>query len=292
VDERWTGDPELAIQAWQRYLLQLGFTDRVLGRILDRLERVGLYDDALVVAVADHGVSFRPYGERRRVHAGNLEEIAFVPLLVKAPGQRAGRIVDAHVRTIDLLPTMADLLGVEIPWRTDGGSALDVRPGEHPEIVVFTSSGERVRRDAEDVVRRRGDVLARQLRLFGEGNEPPGLFAVGPRPELLGRRVDGLAVSQEADATVGLYDAAFYHPEAPIVPTRVSGSLEGVPAGRDVAIAVNGRIAATTPSFVLEGDVLFSAVLPESAFRHGHNQVRVFVVGDGSQLLEVARTGT
>jgi sulfatase-like protein len=288
VHERWVGDPTFAVQAQQRYLLQLGFADRVLGDVLDRLESEGLYDDALVVVLADHGVSFRPHGERRRVHAGNLEEIAFVPLFVKAPRQRAGTIVDDHVRTIDVLPTMADILDVPVPWQTDGSSARQARPGEHAEVVVFTSSGERVTGDPDELVERRHRVLERQLSLFGEGNGPPGLFAVGPRPGLLGRRVDRLSVAQGNGATVELYGDAFYDPEAPVVPTRASGRLEGVPTGQDLAVAVNGRIAATTRSVELEGEIVFSAVLPESAFRPGANRVRVFVV-EGPQLEEVAR---
>lgn len=291
VDERWVGDPELAIQAQQRHLLQVGFTDRVLGGILDRLEQQDLYDDALVVVAADHGVSFRPNGERRRVHDGNLEEIAFVPLLVKAPGQRAGSIVDAHVRTIDVLPTMADLLGTEVPWRTDGSSVVAVTPSEHPQVVVHKSSGEPVIGQVGELLERRRNVLARQLDLFGEGSQPPGLYAVGPRPELLGRRLDELSVSEAADARVALFDEGRYDPGAPLVPTRVTGRLEGVDAGRDVAIAVNGQIAATTVTFVLQGDVLFSAVLPESAFEPGDNDVRAFLVDEGSQLEELAPAG-
>jgi hypothetical protein len=185
---------------------------------------------------------------------------------------------------------MADILDVSIPWRTDGRSALHVRPGEHPEVVVYTSSGERVTGDADELVERRHRVLERQLSLFGEGAGPPGLFAVGPRPGLLGRRVDRLSVAQGNGPTVELYGDAFYDPDAPIVPTRVSGRLQGVPTGRDLAVAVNGRIAATTRSIELEGEIVFSAVLPESAFRPGANRIRVFVV-EGPQLEEIARTG-
>ena len=172
VDERWMGDPELATQGWQRHLLQVGYTDLALGRIVDRLEETGLYDDALVVVVADHGVSFRPHGERRRVHPGNLEEIAFVPLFVKAPGQARGEVVDDHVRTIDLLPTMADILGVEIPWQTDG--RLDPRTGRRGDRRgsrhLLRRGGRRRRRRAR---RARDRLLARQIALFGEGNESP-----------------------------------------------------------------------------------------------------------------------
>ncbi|MGH3011238.1 MAG: sulfatase-like hydrolase/transferase, partial [Gaiellaceae bacterium] len=119
-NEGWVGDPELAIQAQQRHLLQVGYTDLALGRILDRLEETGLYESSLVIVVSDHGVSFRPNGERRRVEPGNMEEIAFVPLFVKAPGQTRGEIVEGPARTLDIVPTVADLLDVEVPWELDG----------------------------------------------------------------------------------------------------------------------------------------------------------------------------
>lgn len=285
VDERWVGDPELAVQAWQRHLLQVGFTDRVLGSILDRLQDEGLYDDALVVVTADHGVSFRPHGERRRVHAGNLEEIAFVPLFVKEPRQKRGRIVDAHVRTIDIVPTVADVLGARLPWRADGRSAFRTGAGEHPDVVVLSSSGTRVSGDFSELIGRRADVLARQLRLFGSGGD--SLFAIGPRPELLGREVDGLAASAPDGERVRLYGSAAYDPDSAVVPARAAGRLFGVASGRDVAVAVNGRVAAVTRSFEQDGRTLFSAVLPEDALRPGANDVRVFLVTGAGRLEEL-----
>jgi Sulfatase len=278
VGERWTGDPELATQAWQRHLLQVGYTDLALGRILDRLEETGIYDDALVVVVADHGVSFRPHGERRRVHTGNLEELAFVPLFVKAPGQAHGDIMDDHVRTIDLLPTMADILGVEVPWESDGRSALGPARGEETDVVVHTSSGEVVVGDADELVEKRDRLLARQIALFGEGNEPPGLYAVGPRPELLGRPVDALTVASGAGPTFESYGSSTYDPDSPLAPVRVYGRIHGAPGSHDVAIAVNGTIVAVTRSFEYSGETLVSAVTPESAYRRGENSVRVYLV--------------
>ncbi len=278
VGERWTGDPELATQAWQRHLLQVGYTDLALGRILDRLEETGVYDDALVVVVADHGVSFRPHGERRRVHTGNLEELAFVPLFVKAPGQARGETVDEHVRTIDLLPTMADILGVDIPWRTDGRSALGPQRGEETDVVMHTSSGEVVVGDVDELVSRRDRLLARQIALFGEGNGPPGLYAGGPRPELLGKRVDSLTVAAGGSPSFESYGSSTYDPDAPLAPVRVYGRIDGAPGSHDVAIAVNGTIVAVTRSFEYSGETLVSAVTPEDAYRPGENSVRVYLV--------------
>ena len=71
--------------------MQLRFTDRLLGELLRRLRTIGLYDQALLVVAADHGVSFRPDGPRRNVTPANVGEIGGVPLFVKAPGKgRAG----------------------------------------------------------------------------------------------------------------------------------------------------------------------------------------------------------
>ena len=279
VGERWTGDPELATQAWQRHLLQVGYTDLALGRMLDRLEETGIYEDALIVVVADHGVSFRPHGERRRVHARNLEELAFVPLFVKAPGQARGEVVDDHVRTIDLLPTMADILGVDVPWQVDGRSAIGPQQGEEPDVVVHTSSGEVVVGDADELVERRDRLLARQIALFGEGDEPPGLYAVGPRPELLGQQVDALTVASGGGAaTFESYGSSSYDPDSPLAPVRVYGRIHGAPGSHDVAVAVNGTIVAVTRSFEYSGETLVSAVTPEEAYRRGENSVRVYLV--------------
>jgi hypothetical protein len=280
VDERWVGDPELAVQGYQRHLLQVGYVDLLLGRILDRLEATGQYNDALIVVVADHGVSFRPHGERRRIHSGNMAEIAFVPLLVKAPGQAAGRVVDEHVRTIDILPTMAELLGVEIPWATDGRSVVEPEQGT-PEVVVATYSGERVTGDLGELLAERDRILARQVSLFGDGDDAPGLYAAGPRTELLGQLVNGLAVSAGGETTFESFGETGYDPESTFAPVRIYGRIRGAPGPQDIAVAVNGRIAATARSFEFQGETLLSALAPEDAFRVGENSVRLYAV-DGT----------
>jgi hypothetical protein len=66
----------------------------------------------------------------------------------------------------------------------------------------------------------------------------------------------------------------------------VTGSLEGVPTGTDLAVAINGRIAALTRSFHLATDerTLFAAMVPESSFHTGRNHVELFEVrGTGAK---------
>ena len=109
----------------QRYLLQLGFTDRLLGRLIRQLKQQGIYDDTLIVATADHGIAFQVGVQTRRsVSQSNVEELTPVPLFVKRPGQRRGRVSDAYARTLDVTPTIADVLGWKVGYRTDGALGL------------------------------------------------------------------------------------------------------------------------------------------------------------------------
>src|SRR5207249_3270872 len=79
----WVGDETLVDQAYQRYLLQVGFVDTLVGQLINRLKAVGLYDRSLVVITADHGVSFRPKEFRRLLTPTNFQDILPVPLFIK-----------------------------------------------------------------------------------------------------------------------------------------------------------------------------------------------------------------
>ena len=67
VTTGWGSDEWLVAQVYQQHLLQVQFVDTILGRVLDQLERAGVYDDALVVVVADHGIAIKPDVVHRRV---------------------------------------------------------------------------------------------------------------------------------------------------------------------------------------------------------------------------------
>ena len=282
----------LVKQSYQRHLLQLQATDRLLGDVLDRLHESGIYDRAVVAVVADHGISFRLGHDRRLVRAANVEDIAPVPFFVKAPGQRRGRVSDKPLRTIDVLPTIADLIGLRIPWSVDGRSALasTVAAQRHRRIIakkfrhtypVDTSSFTRDRRTA----------LERKLTLFG--GDPR---AFGPRPELLGREMTDIQPAPIRRTRALIAHAGRYRnvdPATGFVPTHIVGTIPGgAPrGGRPLALAVNGRIEATGVTFELgnSNEEQFSLLIPEEALQPGRNRLNLMLVTSG-RLRTLART--
>src|SRR5215207_2664003 len=251
-----------------RHLLQVGFVDRQIGLLLERLRHTGLFDQALVVVTADHGIAFEVgVKDRRLVTDSNVEEIAPVPMFVKAPGQTGGEVDPSLMRSLDVTPTIAGLLGARIDWPHDGRSAFAASTRRRTEVALPTRDFSRVIRIGKaELQRRRAANRRRRARLVGTGAESDVLFGspwaslyrVGSHPELIGRAAASLPAAGAGGLTASLANADLLDdvdPAGEIVPTRVTGSIEGgTGAGlRDVAVAVNGRIRATGRSFRLRG---------------------------------------
>src|SRR6266545_667624 len=74
----------------ERHLLQLAYTDRLVGQVVQRLKDQGLYDKSLVVMTADHGSGFSPTARSRAVGGGDEPTLMWVPLFIKTPHQGSG----------------------------------------------------------------------------------------------------------------------------------------------------------------------------------------------------------
>jgi hypothetical protein len=257
-DEVWTTNQAAVDQYWQRHLLQLGYADRVLGELVARMRATGLYDRAVFVVTADHGVSFLAGQKRRPLSDANRQDIAYVPLFVKVPGQRRGRVVQELARTIDILPTLAAAVGDRMPWHVDGHSLLGRRPPER-EVVLIKDRGQHFVIPAQQLEALRERALHRQLRLFGSDEPLSTLFAVGPDRTLLGhsfeggRRVTALDPIDRSSALV-----------------QVSGRVSG--NARSVVVVAAGRVVAVAP--VADGS--FWSLVPRAALKAG--SPRVFAI--------------
>jgi arylsulfatase A-like enzyme/tetratricopeptide (TPR) repeat protein len=140
--------PYAARYASQPYDGEVAYTDAVLGRLLARLDRLRLRDQTLVIVTADHGEGLGEHGEAE--HGFFLYDTTLhVPLVMRWPaGLPAGVRADGLARSIDLVPTILDLVGARdatpagLAGRSLAGSipgagrtgAADVRP--KPDATV------------------------------------------------------------------------------------------------------------------------------------------------------------
>jgi hypothetical protein len=291
VREQWP-DEAAASLAHQRYLLQVAFVDTLLGRLLRRLHAVDLYQSSLLVVTSDHGSCFGAGQTHRHLEDTNHEDILPVPLFIKEPHQRTAAVSDRNVETIDILPTIADILGTHVPWPVDGHSARGPAPARS-EKVAFRGWSQRT---YPATLPGRERSLARQIGRFGAGTPAADLFAIGPFRALLRRPLRDLAVTAGTSYTVEIEGSTSYKrvdPRRRLVPVPIRGRLRPAdPAGADpiLAVAVNGVVHAVVPaSRSPEGELSFAALVPDGAFRPGRNDVDVLVVAEDGTIARLAR---
>jgi hypothetical protein len=286
-------------QLQMRHLLQLGYTDRKIRELIAHLKKIGIYDEALIVVTADHGVAFQQgLFDRRRAKRETLAEISPVPLFVKLPGQKRGRVNPAIVETTDIVPTIADVLDIDLPEPTDGKSAFGPAVAQRDEVKMLP-------RDFSDWIRVDGDafqaeqqaLIDRKLALFGVGADGPDrIYRVGPNQDLVGQEVSALDVTGDSDASVALTDPGAYDDvdaDGPTLPTWVTGRVSGADGDKlDVAIAVNGTVRAISNTFRLANsdEDLVAALIPPDSLRDGRNTVEIYQVTNGSQLARMGGT--
>ena len=257
-----------------------------------RLKSVGLYDQALFIVTADHGASIEPNGYMRNVVASNLADIAAVPLFVKYPGQRRGKIDDRDAKTIDIVPTIADVLGVRIPWHVDGVSLRGAPVSR--AVSVSKSHGDPVV-GAPSVVE--AGVLAtarRNASWFGAGRH--SMYRIGPITELLGRQAVPLLLAGSQRDDIRFDDPTSFADvriSSPLVPARIAGEIrgDGVRRGTPLAIAVDGRVRAMTRAYQLDGRSRFVALVPETSFHEGRNAVEIYAVSRSKGAFSLVRLG-
>jgi len=284
----WTTDETVVLESYRRHLLQIGYVDVLLGKLVERLRRVGLYDPSLIVVTSDHGMSFRPGSERRKLTPANLGEILSVPLIVKAPFQSEAIVDERSFPAVDLLPTIADHLGIEVPWEMDGRSIRDPATERRRPVVAYRSAPalwEEVVIQPRDL-EQRSSSLERKLRLFGSGSASLAPATPVGFERLIGLQAESLETTDASGVRLELPlpSTAFdLDEDLDLAPVRISGAASrprGVGGPFYLAVAVNGVVRAATRVGEAQGprgESFFSFLLEERSFGPGRNEVEFFV---------------
>ena len=109
--------------------------DHHLGRLFDFLKDNGAYDDTLIIFTSDHGEQLWDHWVLGK--ECHFDQSFHVPLIIRAPGRAAdesrGRVVKAFTESVDIMPSVLDMLGCAIPLQCDGASLGPFLAGRDPE---------------------------------------------------------------------------------------------------------------------------------------------------------------
>ncbi|MEZ5862058.1 MAG: alkaline phosphatase family protein [Geminicoccaceae bacterium] len=114
------------------YYGMISETDHHFGELVRYLKKTGQYDDTLIIFTSDHGEQLGDHWLLGK--AGFFDSAYHIPLIIKAPGAAAtrGSVVGDFTESIDVVPTILDWLGAEIPETWDGESLLPYLHGQTP----------------------------------------------------------------------------------------------------------------------------------------------------------------
>lgn len=115
--------PDALAHIQKRYAATLTMIDVWLGKLFDTMERLDILDDTMIIFTTDHGLLLGEHEQTGKNVMHVYNELANIPLMIRLPeGQGAGTRIKALTQNIDLMPTILDYMGVEIPETVQGAS--------------------------------------------------------------------------------------------------------------------------------------------------------------------------
>ena len=138
-------DPAVVDHIRKCYAATLSMADAWLGRLLDRMDELGSWQDTVLVLTTDHGHLLSEHGYWAKNYMFDYQELVHIPLLVCAPGVTPRR-VSALTSAIDLMPTFMELYGAQLPPHVHGRSLRHLfdRDHKHHDAVLYGYFGKDV----------------------------------------------------------------------------------------------------------------------------------------------------
>ncbi|KXB01102.1 hypothetical protein AKJ41_02715 [candidate division MSBL1 archaeon SCGC-AAA259O05] len=136
----WKGTESELKHIQARYAGKITMIDRYLGRVFEKLTDFGLWENTAVIVTTDHGHFLGDHGFIGKPPCPNYNTISKIPLISYIPEKNGGR-VNSLTATVDLYPTILELLEIEPPVKTDGKSLLSLINGDSNGVRDSTLYG-------------------------------------------------------------------------------------------------------------------------------------------------------
>ena len=271
--DNWLNDPNVVSFAFKRHLIQVEFVDRLFGEFIDQLKHQKIYNRALIVIVSDHGACFHPGHLRRRINPQHYEDVMRIPLWIKAPHQTKGSIDGRNAQTIDVFPTILDILNIGCGWRTDGRSLVHASPDPGVKIAFG--------------LMHKYEFPFPQDASFGSGDPPQEVQSTGDQ-HLIGKKLAELVEAGKSPVEIHLHNSdAFQNVQLQraFVPALITAHMdsESLPVNSSFGIVVNGTVNSISQPFRFNDETAYvSSLVSESAFQQGQNHVEIVIFRNGT----------
>ncbi|MCA9056026.1 MAG: hypothetical protein KDA75_19470, partial [Planctomycetaceae bacterium] len=235
----------------------------------------------LLIVTADHGVAFKTNHSRRDPVPETLPHILPVPLFIKLPGKQAGDVTDRNVECIDLLPTIANIIDIDLPGPVDGASILDPRETPRPRKTLVLPRGQLA---IDPDFPERFSYVDEMVRLFGSGTGDDRLLDFDLHPEWIGKPRQEFPLGPKSPISIQLeWGGDYVSPsQSDIIPCFFKGwaiAPEETALSLTIAVEVNGEIAGVTRTFNdPEAADRWCTMTDERRFHVGHNDVHIYEV--------------
>ncbi|HMT04323.1 MAG: sulfatase-like hydrolase/transferase [Solirubrobacterales bacterium] len=269
-EKTWHAPPYVTDRAGQAHLLEVGFADNLLGRIISVLKREGRFNETLIVVTADHGGATSSGFHRREASPETMGQVGMVPLFIKAPNQRRGAIVDRPTCSTEIVPKVAGLLGIRLPWEpaTCDRKTVKIDNGTGPAVTLpFTAT-----------IAQRDRYINRLAGLFGGSTGWNDVLKLGPFRGLIGSAPHisklGPVTGTEVRPDTPSPGNSTFDPSVELNPVlRQRGRISGLPDGTPLAVTVNGKVAATGQVYTDSGQTMYSILIPVWSLKQGENEI-------------------
>jgi len=175
---------DLAKELIHGYYACVSYVDAQIGLVLDELKRLELEDDTIVVLWGDHGWNL---GDHKLWSKHVTFETALrTPLIIKVPGKTKGQKTEAITEYIDVYPSLAELVGLEIPSTVDGKSFVPILDGKTQEkdwaVSKFKDAVTLIKGDLFYTEWTNDDGIAYERMLFDHKTDPLELDNLAEKP--------------------------------------------------------------------------------------------------------------
>lgn len=196
-------------------------TDRLVGELVDGLEQRGLLENTIFVVIGDHA---QLLGEHERYGHGALlwQDVLQIPFFIVDPREENPRVVQQRVNVVDMMPTILEMLGKEVPGGMQGRSLVPALRGESmedqvsfAEVRIADPRQKRAKGQGEAV-----SVFEGPFKLTLQGDEV-SLYHLGNDPG----EMDPIPLEQQAEVVARLRPLANYHKQMPAGSITENGEM-------------------------------------------------------------------